>query len=209
MSFTLDVSKTVLLSLHMQHDIVFKNGKFGDFFGEQAETRNVVVKARNLLNEARTHNVCVIHAAVCFKEGHSDLHANSPLLSMVQQTDALVKGTWGADFISDVHPQEKEVVIESQRVGPFEGTDLAARIQDTGADTVILFGVATDIVVSSATRVLSDMGYNVVIAEDCCSAGSQEAHEAALATLGLLAHVSNSEDITEKLQAASGIQPHP
>ena len=199
MSYTLDPSKTVLLSLHMQHDIVLKEGKFGDFFGDQAEKRGVVSKGQQLLKTARTQDVPIMHVAVCFNEGHSNLQANSPLLSLVKQMDALVKGTWGGSFIEEVRPFTNETIIESQRVGPFEDTDLSSFIAESGADTVLLYGVATNFVVETAARVASDQGYNVIVVEDCCSAATPEAHQASLDTLGLLTTVTTLQEVEEKL----------
>ncbi|ADU29132.1 cysteine hydrolase family protein [Evansella cellulosilytica] len=202
MSFTLETSRSVLLSLHLQHDIVSKAGKFANFFSSQAEERNVIKNCEQVINEARLIGMPVIHAAVCFNDDYSDLHVNGPLLAMVKQMEALKKGE-GAAFFDEVAPYEGEYVIEHQRVGPFEGTNLSQILKDSGSDTVILFGVATNIVVETTARIASDKGYNVIVVEDCCSAATLEAHKASLETLSLLATITTRDDLLEKLKAPS------
>ncbi|MFA9559720.1 cysteine hydrolase family protein [Evansella sp. AB-rgal1] len=197
MSYSFNLSKTTLLSLHMQHDIVSPDGKFADFFAEQAKERHVVQMGNKLLTTARSHNIPIIHVAVCFEPDHSDLHPNAPLLSMVHQTNALVKGTYGADFIEEVKPLDYELVVKHQRVGPFQNTNLSELLKENGTENVVLFGVATNIVVETTARIASDEGYNVFVVEDCCSAATMEAHKATLQSLSLLTTITTLEEITQ------------
>ncbi|MDG5786199.1 cysteine hydrolase [Evansella sp. AB-P1] len=191
----IDPSKTILLSLHMQHDIVSKDGKFADFFADQAEEREVVKKSAKLINSARLCNVPVIHATVCFEHDYSDLNPNSPLLAMVKQTNALRKNTKGAEILEEVKPLKNEVVISHQRVGPYENTELSTVIKENGTENIIILGVATNIVVETSARIASDEGYHVYVVEDCCSTDSIEAHEATLKSLSLLTTITTLEDI--------------
>lgn len=190
---------TAILSLHMVNDIVTKEGKFGEIFGEQVEQRNVIQNAKKLLNLARSNNIPVIHVAVRFKPGHPDLVPNSPLLSMVKDMDALVEGTWGADFVSELKPLENEVVITHQRVGAFVETELHNTLKNLGIENLILYGVVTNNIVEHSARNAIDLGYTVQVVEDCCSAATLNAHQASIETLGLLAKIVTVEDIENTL----------
>lgn len=197
MNLNLDVLKTAVLSLHMINDVVTKNGKFGAIFGDEVIARNVIEKGKQLLSIARSRKIPVIHVAVQFRPDYSNMVANCALLSMVQQMNALVEGTWGADFVEGLQPEQNERVILHQRVCPFEGTELDSLLRDLGIESVVLFGVATNIVVESTARRATDLGYNVYVVEDCCSAATLAAHQASVETLGLLANIVSLNDLTD------------
>lgn len=195
MSIHLDPARTAILSLHMVNDIVSKDGKFGPFFGEQVEARQVIQKGKQLIEAARSAQIPVIHVAVRFKPGHSDLVANSPLLSMVKDMNALVEGTWGAEFVDGLQPLDDETVILHQRVGCFQETELAVKLKETGIDSVIVYGVVTNNIVEHTVRNAVDYGFNAYVVEDCCSAATPEAHKASIETLGLLSKVITLNDV--------------
>ncbi|QTL52352.1 cysteine hydrolase [Priestia aryabhattai] len=194
---TLDIrsSKAALLSLHMQNDIILKDGKLGKLFSEQAEVRNIIKYSKELVHNARSSNIRIIHVCVRFKPDYSNLIANSTLLKVVKQTEALREGTWGGDIVSELHPLKDETVISHQRVGPFYGTELSHILKKGGFESIVLFGVATNVIVESTARVLSDEGYNVFIVEDCCSAATIEAHQASLESLSLLTEIITVNEI--------------
>ncbi|RPK03084.1 cysteine hydrolase [Priestia endophytica] len=199
MTLNLRSSKTVLLSLHMQNDIILREGKLGKLFSEQAEVRNIIKYSKELVHNARSSNIPIIHVCVRFKPDYSNLIANSTLLTAVKQTEALREGKWGGDIVSELQPLNGEPVISHQRVGPFYGTKLRHTLKKGGFESIILFGVATNIIVESTARVLSDEGYNVFVVEDCCSAATLEAHQASLESLSLLTKVIKVDEVLNNI----------
>ncbi len=197
MAIKIDPSKTAVLSLHMLNDVVLKKGKFGQIFGEQAEARKVIEKGKQLLEIARASQIPVIHIAVRFQPGYPDLVANSPLLSMVKEMNALVEGTWGGDFVEGLQPLDHEVVISHQRIGPFQETELGNILKNLGVESVIVFGVATNISVEQTVRNACDRNFQVLVVEDCCSAATLEAHQSSIETLGLLSTILTLNDVKE------------
>ncbi|WP_411032703.1 cysteine hydrolase family protein [Shinella sp. BYT-45] len=65
-------------------------------------------------------------------------------------------------------PQAGEPLVTKSVNAAFIGTDLDLRLRRLGADTVVLFGVSTDMCVSTSVRVGANMGYRVVLVEDAC-----------------------------------------
>ncbi|NRF94389.1 cysteine hydrolase [Paenibacillus frigoriresistens] len=204
MSIHLDLTKTAVLSLHMINDVVLKDGKFGQIFGEQAEARKVIEKGKQLMETARSFQIPVIHIAVRFQPGYSDLVANSPLLSMVKEMNALVEGTRGGDFVEELQPLEHEITIFHQRVGPFQETELAALLNKLGIESLIIYGVATNVSVEQTARNAIDHGFQVFVVEDCCSAATLQAHQASIETLGLLSTVITLNDVTQLVKNNEG-----
>ena len=195
-------SRTAVIAVHMQHNIVTADGAFGGFFAAQAAERDVIGQAGQLLEAARRSGATVVYTRVAWLPGYPDLVANSPLLGMVAQFGALVEGSGKAEIVPQLTPQDGDVVLTHQRVGGFSASQLNLILRSRGIDTVLFAGVATNASVESTARQASDLGYRTIVVADACSAADPGAHDAAVASLGLLAEITTT---AEAVQALSGV----
>lgn len=186
-----DPSRTAVVSIHNQRDIIGPDGAFANLFYEQIAARNVVGKLSGLLDQSRTAGATIIYTRIAFAPDYSDLVPNSLLL---QQAGALVDGTESAAIIQPLLPGPGDAVITNQQVGGF-GTELAGLLESGGIDTLLIAGVATNISVESTARAAVDHGCRVVIVEDACSAVAEAAHAASIGSFGLLATITGCADI--------------
>lgn len=97
----------------------------------------------------------------------------------------------------------------------FIGTDLDLRLRRLGVDTIVLFGISTDMCVSTSVRVGANLGYRVILVEDACDCFDQpdgqgamiparEIHRAHIATLRAeFAEVTTTAAIVSALRPAS------
>lgn len=200
MSIQFSPSEAIVLSLHLQNDIGHQEGKFKEIFSDQAERRRIINKAKTMLNLSRENNIPIIHVAVRFKPDYSNLNPNGTLLSMVKNMGALKEGEWGGDFIKEVKPLEDEIVVTHHRVGPFQDSNLKEEIDKMNRRTLILFGIATNVVVESTARVASDLGYEVIVIEDCCSASTIESHKASIESISLFASIASMEEVSSNFK---------
>jgi len=191
----IELSRTAVVAVHLQNDIVGPDGAFAPLFREQAERVGVLSAAVRVLGAARSAGATVIYTRVAYQPGYTDLVANSPLLSMVAANDCLVDGTNGAAILDEAAPKPGDIVVTQQRVSGFHGTQLDVLLRSAGVATVVLFGVATNVSVESTARAASDLGYTTVVVSDACSAASEAAHNAALESLRLLATVMTSDEL--------------
>lgn len=198
----LNPERTAVIAVHCQGDIVSANGAFASFFHDQIVSRNIISKIGELLDSARKNGMTVIYTRVAFKPDFSDLNANSPLLKVVEQAGCLKDGSALADIIPELKPAAEDVVITHQRVGGFTPA-LREVLEQRGIDTLVFAGVATNASLESTARSASDAGYRVIIAEDASSAATLTAHQASIESLGLLAEIASSAEIT----SASAPQP--
>ena len=201
MALSIDKGHTALLVMDFQNDIVHENGAFKDFgFAAMVKQNDVLAKSARLLDGARRSGVKVIYVSVKFRPGYPERPANGGLWGALIQANAVTEGTWGAEIHEAVAPQDGEPVVTKRAVSAFYGSDLAALLATGGIDTLLLCGVATNFVVEGTAREAMDRGYNVVIVGDCCAAGSQETHDAALnTTLPFLSTISNLEEVIAAL----------
>jgi nicotinamidase-related amidase len=195
----LNPSRTAVIAVHMQHDVVSADGAFGGFFAAQAAERAVIGQIATLLDAARAAGAATVYTRVAWQPGYPDLVANSPLLGMVAQTQCLVEGSEKAQIVPQLTPQDSDVVVTHQRVGGFTASQLDAILRSRGIDTVLFTGVATNASVEGTARQASDLGYRTVIVADACSAADPGAHDASIASLGLLAEITTVDEATEAL----------
>ena len=102
----------------------------------------------------------------------------------------LVRVGWSADYAEALkqpvdapsqHPAalgatDSDIEIIKRQWGAFYGTDLELQLRRRGIDTIVLCGISTNIGVESTARNAWELGFNLVIAEDACSAASAEQH---------------------------------
>lgn len=196
----LDPSTTAVVAVHCQGDIVGSRGAFADLFSEQVIARNVIANIGTLLDIVRDAGGTVVYTRIAFAPDYSDLHANSPLTTMVPQLDCLKEGSELAEIVTPLTPHEHDLVITHQRLNGFT-PELDTALRNRGITTVLFAGVATNLSVESAVRAAVDCGYRIAIVADACSAATSEAHEASIGTLTLLAEITSVADIDHALKA--------
>ena len=196
-------SRTAVIAVHMQHDIVTAEGAFGGFFAAQAAERDVIGQAGKLLDAARRSGATAVYTRVAWQPGYRDLIANSPLLGLVAQSQCLVEGSATAEIVPQLTPQDGDVVLTHQRVGGFSASQLDVILRSRGIDTVLFAGVATNASVEGTARQASDLGYRTIIVADACSAADPAAHDASIASLSLLAEITTTAEAVGALSGAA------
>ena len=191
----LDPSRTAVINIHWQYDIVKPEGVFGPFFADGVQRHGVIAKNEQLRRAARAAGAHVIHIRTAFRPGYTDLIANCPLLVLVEERKALLGATRGPALAEELTPEAGELVITHTRLTGFHGTDLDGVLRGRGIETVVFSGVATDHAVQGTAREAVNHGYRTLIVSDACSAATDEAHQAALDTFTLLGEIVTTEDI--------------
>lgn len=112
-------------------------------------------------------------------------------------------------------PAGGEPLVSKSVNAAFIGTDLDLRLRRVGVDTIVLFGISTDMCVSTSVRVGANLGYRVILVEDACDCFDQpdgqgamiparEIHRAHVATLRAeFAEVTTTAAILSALRPAS------
>ncbi len=118
---------------------------------------------------------------------------------MVVQQQCLLDGTSAAEIIDELEPQTDDWVVTNTKVSAFAASDLDGRLRAAGIDTVVLFGVATNLCVESTGRAAGDLGYRVVIVSDACEAATDRAHEATLESFVVLGEVATADEVLAAL----------
>ena len=142
--------------------------------------------------------------------------AGLPLIHV--RHDSVVAGsTLAPDHPGNAHrpgfaPLGGEPLVTKSVNAAFIGTDLDLRLRRLGVEQVVLFGLTTDMCVSTTARVAANLGYRVVVVGDACACfdlkdadgsviAADEIHRAHLATLRAeFGEVMATDDVVSALR---------
>jgi gluconolactonase len=199
--FTIDPKRTALIVQDLQNDVIIEGGAFADSGSpEHAKEQNVVENAKRLMEACRARGIPVIHVHYIVEEGAPGLKLNAPLFEGVKDTNALVRGTWGAAPAEGLEPQKGDYVVEKMRMSAWEGTRLEPMLAGLGCDTLIVTGAWTNMSIEHTSRTGADKGYTVLVPEDCCSTMNADWHNASINyALQNVSTVTTCDEVIEAL----------
>lgn len=161
----LNAAKTALVLIDLQEGIL-------PFAGGPHAASDVVARAAVLAEKFRAVNSPVILVRVGWAKDFGD--------APKQPVDASHSGglpeNWWV-YPEALGKKETDIEVTKHQWGAFYGTDLELQLRRRGIDTVVLGGISTNIGVESTARNAWELGFNLIVAEDICSAGSTEEHE--------------------------------
>ena len=183
---------TVVLALHYQNEVLHPDGKIRLGVAAGAPGRDAVIAAaKAMLDGARAAGVPVIHVRIAFPVGYAGVKTNAPIFRNVVASGAMQEGSWGAEFYDGLGPEGDEIVVAHDRVNAFYDSELGQQLTRLGARRLVMAGVATNSVVEHSARHAADMGYEVVVLADACSAGRADLHQAALDNIRIIGEISS------------------
>ncbi|MCA3632071.1 MAG: cysteine hydrolase [Methylobacterium sp.] len=77
-------------------------------------------------------------------------------------------GMPGHSFRPGFAPREGEALVTKSVNSAFIGTDLDLRLKRLQAEEVVVFGISTDMCVSTTVRTGANMGWRMILAADAC-----------------------------------------
>lgn len=134
-----------------------------------AESRAIIPKINHLLAEGRKAGMKVIFATDSFLE-------EDYFFSRGQRPYA-IRGTEGAEVVSEIKMDHKDICLIKRRFSAFYKTDLDQILRVKGIDTVALTGITTPVCVLATALDGLSHDFKVIIIEDCCAAQSKEIHQ--------------------------------
>ena len=201
----LDPRRTALIIQDMQNDVIIEGGAFADSGApEHAKQQNVVANVAGLAAACREAGVPVIHVWYVVEPGATGLKLNAPLFEGVKESDALVRGSWGAAPADGLEPQDGDHVVEKMRMNGFFQTRLDILLRGLGADTIVITGAWTNMSIEHTARHGADAGYRVWVASDGTSTTGDEWQHAALDyAMTNVASVATCDELAQGLKVSA------
>jgi nicotinamidase-related amidase len=111
-----------------------------------------------------------------------------------------VEGTWGAQIIDELKPQEGEHLVVKKGFGGFSNTPLDTILRNMGITTCVVTGVTTCVCVSTTVRGGVEHNYRMILVADAVAEVSRDTHEAELKTMArVFADVKTTDEVVALL----------
>jgi nicotinamidase-related amidase len=201
-ALTLDPTKTALVLIEFQNEFAAEGGVLHDAVKAVMEKNGMLANTAALVDRARDAGVTILHAPITFAPGYGEITKHPyGILKGVVDGNAFVKGTWGADFVTQVSPADGDIVIEGKRgLDTFASTNIDFILRSKGIDTIILGGFLTNCCVESTMRTGYENGYRVITLTDCTAGTSIEEHDNAINfDYPMFSHPVESKDVAAAL----------
>ena len=140
--------KTALLVIDIQKDY-FPDGKFPLVNPEAAAK-----KAYELLQ--------------CFRE-HNGHHVHVQHISLEPDATFFIRGDSGSDIHDLVAHFEGEPIVYKHEPNSFLNTELLDLLKGWEIERVVVCGMMTHMCVDATARAASDLGFELIVAEDACA----------------------------------------
>lgn len=163
----LDAQTTALVLIDLQNGIL-------PYAGGPHSAESVVAHGAQLAARFRLLGAPVILVRV----GWSDTFADALKQPVDRPTPSPAGGlpaNWW-EFPESLAVSDGDILVTKRQWGAFYGTELDLQLRRRGIKTLVLGGIATNIGVESTARAGWEHGYELVIAEDLCSAQNTEMH---------------------------------
>ncbi|MBB2497422.1 cysteine hydrolase family protein [Aquipseudomonas ullengensis] len=169
---------------------------------EQAAARNIVPRIARLAQCFRDAELPVIHLHVVHRPGYPDLPRTSAIIVRSIKDQRMIAGSQDVLAVDELQPHPTDIVhARSFSLVAFHGTELDAMLRHLGVQTLVPVGVSTNVAISGVSLCGSDLGYQVVVPEDCIAGASAESHEFILRNLlPLYSTVSDSDAVAQAIR---------
>ncbi|MDH5695838.1 MAG: cysteine hydrolase [Dehalococcoidia bacterium] len=177
----IDVLKTAVLIVDMQNAFVHRGG-YLDLVGfDISATEKIIEPCQEIVYTAREKGIKIIYLQMGYSPDLSDSGGqNSPAwhksqgLALIRQRPELkdklyIYGTWGANIVEELEPQQGDIVIRKQKHDGFIGTNLDIVLATYGIKYLVFIGTATNICVESTLRHAFSLQYFPILVSDAVS----------------------------------------
>jgi gluconolactonase len=197
----LDPSRCALIIQDMQNDVVMEGGAFASS-GSPAHCKqqNAIANAMRLAEACRRRGVMVIHVWFIVEPGAPGVTLNAPLFEGLVESNAMVRGTWGAQPVPGLEAKPGDHVVEKMRMSAWEGSRLETVLKSGRRDIIIVTGAWTNMSIEHTARTGADKGYLMIVPEDCCSTMNADWHRASINyALQNVSAVTRADDVIAAL----------
>src|ERR1700730_8528236 len=178
---SIDRKRAALIIQDMQNDVMIDGGAFADSGAPQhAKEQNAVQNCKRLAAACRKAGIPVIHVWYIVEAGAPGLKLNAPLFDGVKSTNALFRGSGGAEPAEGLERQEGDFVVEKMRMSGWQDTNLETLLCGLERDQIIVTGAWTNMSIEHVARTGADKGYFMYVPEDCCSTMNADWHNASI-----------------------------
>ena len=201
-----EIDKSALIIVDMQNDFLHRDGDFSHIAREHPEANidmpfliGTIPNVKRLADAFRGAGRPVVYLALVLKPDYSD--AAFPYWRVGIEPGSgnrthCVEGTWGAQIIDDLMPQDGEHLAVKKGFGGFSNTPLDTILRNMGVTTCVACGVTTCVCVSTTIRGGVEYNYRMIVVGDAVADVDRSTHEAELRTMArIFADVKTTDEV--------------
>ena len=172
----IDPKTTALLLIEYQNDFTSEGGALHQGVKAVMESTNMLANSVAVANQARAAGVTVMYAPISFAAGYREITPDPyVILKGVVDSNAFVRGTWGAAIADSISPAPEDIVVEGKRgLDTFASTNLDFILRSRGIKTLAVAGFLTNCCVESTARTGYEKGFRIIALADCAATLSPE-----------------------------------
>ncbi|HZV98687.1 MAG TPA: cysteine hydrolase [Methylophilaceae bacterium] len=169
-------SQTALVLIEYQNDFTSEGGTLHDAVKGVMQSTGMLSNTLETVKQARAAGVTIVHVPITFTDDYRELSPTPyGILKGVVDSRSFRQGTWGAQIVDALKPQDTDIVVEGKRgLCGFASTNLDFILRSRGISNVALGGFLTNCCVESTMRTAYENGYNVVTLKDCTATLSED-----------------------------------
>ncbi len=202
----IDLKSTAILITDPQNDFLSEGGAVWDLVGSEVQKYNVVEKLKQLRKTAKEIGIPVFYSPHIYTENEYQTWKHLNFIDKVMfERKMFNKGTWGADFHSELKPDENTIVLSPHKgLSNFHTGDINTQLRQRDIKTLIIAGMSANLCVESHVRDAADHAFNVITVKDATAGAGEAATQAAHTNFGFLSdEVVTTEEIVKRLESIS------
>jgi nicotinamidase-related amidase len=167
---------TALVLIEYQNDFTTEGGTLHEAVKPVMQSTGMLGNTVSLVRQARDAGALIVYAPISFAPDYREVSpAPYGILKGVVDSKSFRKGSWGAEIVDVLKPEEEDIVIEGKRgLDAFATTNLDFILRARGIKTLALGGFLTNCCVESTMRTGYEKGFDVVTLTDCTATVSAE-----------------------------------
>lgn len=167
----LDPNTTALVLIDLQKGIL-------PFAGGPHTAQQVLDNATELAIRFRKLGAPVVMVRVGWSDSFDEALKQPVDIPAAAPEGGLPASWW--EFPEQLGVTDSDLLVIKRQWGAFYGTDLDLQLRRRGIKSIVLAGISTNIGVESTARNAWEHGYELVIAEDACSAHNNDHHQSSV-----------------------------
>ena len=190
----------------MQNAFCDPNGSCARMGLNVGNCRAVIPVCRCIIYGAREVHLPVIFTRFLYQAGYADGGMLiDEILPALKKEKALIAGSWDAEIVNELKPEESDIIIEKNRYSAFLGTSLHAVLRNRRIKNLVVCGVTTNMCVETTVRDASQLDYRVFVVADATAEFDKQRYEFALDTIAFgFGWIVTSQEALTAFSAFSG-----
>lgn len=195
--------RAALLISECQRGVIEAGRSPFDGLAAQVAERGIVAQIAGLAAAFRAAGHAVVHLHVAHRADYADLARTSLLMARSAKTGFMQAGSADVEAVDGLQPQATDHLAARRfSLNGFNGTELDTTLRHLGVRTVVLTGVSTNVAINTMAVSAADLGYQVLVPQDCIAGASAESHAFVLRELlPLYATVTSRAAVEAALRA--------